>query len=79
MQTVDGMGWGCPVVGKVAERTADGKVRVELSGWLPAVPEIKGQTLPAEIGCHRIAVVDSGICIYSSLRWAANDQFPATQ
>jgi hypothetical protein len=59
--TVDGKGWGCPVDGKVVERTADGRVKVELSGWSPVGVEIKGRTLPDEIGGRSIAVVDSGV------------------
>ncbi len=57
---VDGKGWGCPVVGRVVERTRDGKIKVDLSGWSPGAPEIKGQTLAGEIGSRRIAVVDTG-------------------
>ena len=57
---VDGKGWGCPVVGSVVEHNKDGKIKVELSGWSPGVPEIKGQTLAAEIGRRKIAVVDTG-------------------
>ena len=58
---MDGKGWGCPVDGKVVERTADGRVEVELSGWSPVEAEVKGQILPDEIGSRRIAVVDSGV------------------
>ena len=58
--TIDGKGWGCPVVGRIVERTKDGKVKVELLGWSPAGAEIKGQTLAAEIGSRRIAEVDTG-------------------
>ena len=58
--TVDGKGWGCPVVGRIVERTTDGRVKVELSGWSPGAAEIKGQTLAAEIGSRKIAVVDTG-------------------
>ena len=57
---VDGKLWGCPVSGRVVERTKDGKVKVELSGWSPGAPEIKGQTLAGEIGARKIAVVDTG-------------------
>ncbi len=57
---VDGKDWGCPVVGRVVERTEDGKVKVELLGWSPGGAEIKGQTLAAEIGRRKIAVVDTG-------------------
>lgn len=57
---VDGKGWGCPVVGRVVERTKDGRVKVELLGWSPGGAKIKGQTLAAEIGRRRIAVVDTG-------------------
>lgn len=69
--TVDGKGWGCPVVGKVVERTTDGKVKVELSGWSPVGAEIKGQTLAAEIGSRRIAVVDSGRVDDSGIAYVA--------
>ena len=58
--TIDGKGWGCPVAGRIVERTKDGKVKVELLGWSPVGAEIKGQTLEAEIGSRRIAVVDTG-------------------
>lgn len=58
--TVDGKSWGCLVAGRVAERTADGRVKVDLHGWSPVVPEIRGQNLPDEIGSRRIAVVDAG-------------------
>ena len=57
---VDEKRCGCPVVGRVVERTKDGKIKVELSGWSPGAPEIKGQTLAAEIGRRKIAVVDTG-------------------
>ena len=57
---LDGKYWGCPVNGKVAERTGDGKITVNLSGWSPGRHEIKGQTLAAEIGRRKIAVVDTG-------------------
>ena len=58
--TVDGKGWGCPVAGRVAKRTADGKVQVSLVGWSPVGADIKGDTLPAEIGSRQIAIVDAG-------------------
>ena len=58
--TLDGKYWGCPVNGRVAERTRDGKITVDLSGWSPAQPEIRGQTLTAEIGRRKIATVDTG-------------------
>ena len=35
-------------------------MRVTLSGWAPFPPKIKGNSLPAEIGSRRIAVVDTG-------------------
>jgi hypothetical protein len=57
---VEGKIWGCPVAGRVAERTTDGKVRIDLHGWSPVVPEIRGQTLRDEFGSRRIAVVDTG-------------------
>ena len=31
--SVDGKSWGCPVDGRVVERTEDGKVKVRLDGW----------------------------------------------
>ena len=58
--TVDGKGWGCPVAGRVTERTADGKIKVDLSGWSPVGAEIKGQSISAEVGNRSIAVVDIG-------------------
>lgn len=58
--TVDGKAWGCPVDGRVAELTDDGKLNLEFSGWSPIGAEIKGQTLRAEIGSRRIAVVNTG-------------------
>lgn len=58
--TLDGERRGCPVHGQVSERTADGTVRVTLSGWSPLAPKIKGDSLPAEIGSRGIAVVDTG-------------------
>jgi len=57
---VDGKLWGCPVVGRVVDRTADDKVMVQLSGWSPDVAKIERETLPAETGSRRIAVVDDG-------------------
>lgn len=57
--TLDGEHYGCPVDGQVSERTADGRVRVTLSGWAPGSPRIKGNSLPAEIGFRTIAVVDT--------------------
>jgi hypothetical protein len=58
--TVDGQVWGCPVAGRIVERTKDGKVKVELLGWSPGGAVIKGQTLATEIGSRKIAVVDTG-------------------
>ena len=58
--TVDGKGWGCPVAGSVAERTADGKVKVELSGWSPFGAKIEGNSLSGESGSRGIATVDIG-------------------
>ena len=58
--TVDGKSWGCPVAGRILERTKDGKVKLELLGWSPVGAEIKGQTLASEIGSRKIAVVDTG-------------------
>ena len=58
--TVDGKGWGCPVVGRIVDRTKHGKVKVELLGWSPGGAEVKGQTLAAEIGRRKIAIVDTG-------------------
>jgi hypothetical protein len=54
-------GWGCPVEGRVVERTADGKIKVELSGWAPVLPKIKGRVLSSEVGSRRVAVVDVGV------------------
>ena len=58
--TVDGKHWGCPVAGRVVERTEDGKVKVRLAGWAPFPTRVKGTTLPAETGSRRIAVVAAG-------------------
>ncbi len=60
MATVDGKYWGCPVEGRVAERTADGKIKVDLSGWSPAGAEVKGDILAAETGSRGIVTVDTG-------------------
>ena len=54
---VDGKGWGCPVGGRILERTTAGKVKVSLTGWTPFGGDIKGGTLPDEIGSRKIAVV----------------------
>jgi hypothetical protein len=69
--TLDGKTWGCPVVGRVLERTADGRVKVLLHGWSPVVPEIRGQNLPDEIGSRRIGVVDTGSGDDSGRAWIA--------
>jgi len=58
--TVDGKAWGCPVSGSVAKNTDDGKLKVELTGWAPFAPKIKGDTLSAEAGSRGIAAVDTG-------------------
>ncbi len=58
--SVDGKHWGCPVDGRVVERTEDGKVKVRLDGWAPFPTRVKGTTLPAETGSRRIAVVADG-------------------
>jgi uncharacterized protein (TIGR03067 family) len=58
--SVDGQHWGCPVDGRVVERT-DGKVKVRLDGWAPFPTRVRGTTLPAETGSRRIAVVADGI------------------
>ncbi len=57
---IDGKRWGCPVVGKVVESNREGVVKAELAGWSPGGAEIKGQTVAAEIGSRRVAVVDTG-------------------
>lgn len=57
---VDGKGWGCPVGGRVKERTGDGKVKVSLPGWAPVALKVKGTTLPAEVGSRGIAEVEDG-------------------
>ena len=57
---LDGELSGCPVDGQVGERTADGKVQVTLSGWSPFGANIRGNTLPDEIGSRGIAIVDPG-------------------
>lgn len=57
---LDGKGTGCIVDGHVSERGVEGKIHVTLSGWAPFPPKIKGDSLPAEIGFRRIAVVDTG-------------------
>ncbi len=57
---LDGDLWGCPVKGKVAEHTEDGKVKAELLGWSPGGASIKGQTLASELGSRRVAKVDTG-------------------
>ena len=54
--SVDGKHWGCPVYGRVVERT-DEKVKVSLDGWAPFPTRVKGTTLPADTGSRRIAVV----------------------
>ena len=58
--SVDGKHWGCPVDGRVVERTEDGKLKVKLDGWAPFPTKVKGTTLPAEMGSRRIAVVEDG-------------------
>lgn len=58
--SVDGKSWGCPVDGRVVERTEDGKVKVRLDGWAPFPTRVKGTTLPAETGSRKIAVVADG-------------------
>ncbi len=57
---LDGKGTGCIVDGHVGSSNADGNVRVTLSGWAPFPPTIEGDSLPAEIGSRRIAVVNTG-------------------
>jgi hypothetical protein len=48
-------------VRKAYERhTKDGKIKIEIHSFSPAEPEIKGQTIDAEIGSRGIAVVDNG-------------------
>ena len=58
--TLDGELSGCRVDGQVGERTADGKVHVTLSGWSPFGANVRGNTLPDEIGSRGIAIVDPG-------------------
>lgn len=58
--TVDGRLCGCPVVGQVSKPRADGKVKVQLTGWSPVGAEVRGNMLPAEAGSRRISVVDTG-------------------
>ncbi len=57
---LDGDSYGCPGKGWVSARTANGKVRVDFTGWAPFPSKIKGNSLPAEIGSRGIAVVDGG-------------------
>ncbi|MDB4750018.1 hypothetical protein OAF83_03845, partial [Rubripirellula sp.] len=52
---------------RVVERTQEGKIKVHLSGWSPGGCEIKGQTLAAEIGSRKIAVVDTGVAFIALL------------
>lgn len=56
--TTDGKGWGCPVDGTLSKLRPDGKVNVELNGWLPFQPRITGNLILAETGNRRIAVVN---------------------
>ncbi len=58
--TLDGKRCGCPVTGRVSERSADGRLHVSLSGWSPFGADVKGNSLAAGIGCRRMAVVDTG-------------------
>jgi hypothetical protein len=58
--TLDGKIWGCPVTGRVVERTVAGRVKVHLSGWAPFVLKVKGTSFQAETGSRKIAVVDDG-------------------
>ncbi len=58
--TIDDKNWGCPVTFSAVERTKDGKIKIEVLGFSPAAPDIKGRTLAAEIGSRRIALVNSG-------------------
>jgi len=55
--TVGGKDRECPVVGRVVDRTADGKVKVRVSRLGPLANTIKRDTLRAEVGSRRIAVV----------------------
>lgn len=57
---VDNKTWGCPVSYRAVDRSRDGKIKVELHGFAPASPDIKGQTIDSEIGYRGIAVVDIG-------------------
>lgn len=56
--TTDGKGWGCPVHGSLAKLRPDGKVNVELNGWLPFQPTITGNLILAETGNRRLAIVN---------------------
>ena len=58
--TLDGELSGCRVDGQVEERTADGKVHVTLSGWSPFGANVRGNSLPDEIGSRGVAIVDPG-------------------
>ena len=57
---VDNKTWGCPVSYRAVDRSGNGKIKVELHGFAPASPDIKGQTIDSEIGYRGIAVVDTG-------------------
>ncbi|MGB1930515.1 MAG: hypothetical protein ACPHO8_14490 [Mariniblastus sp.] len=57
---VDNKTWGCPVSYRAVDRSGNGKIKVELHGFAPASPDIKGQTIDSEIGYRGIAVVDIG-------------------
>ena len=56
--TLDGKGWGCPVAGRVVERTNDGRVKVSLIGWAPGLLKVRGSPFRDETGSRKIAVVD---------------------
>lgn len=58
--TVDGKTWGCPVLGRVMERTKDGQVKVRLTGWSPAALDIEEWTVPDEMGSRRIIEIETG-------------------
>lgn len=50
-------GWGCPVTGRIVDRTQDGRIEIALSGWTPGLPEIRDHVISADIGARGLAVV----------------------
>jgi hypothetical protein len=53
---LDGKAWGCPVTGRIMERT-DGRIKVRLDGWIP-VPYGVTVSLNDEPGSREIAAVE---------------------